>query len=291
LNITGANTFLAAASTTTGRTLTVNAVIAGATTKNLVLAGPVTSDTGTINLGGANTFSGTTTFSAGATGGALVNLKNRLAFQNSTVVLSPDANLIFDSSVSANAFTFGGLAASTSGTGSNLALRNNASTPIALTVGGNNQSTTYRGALSGGGSLIKTGSGTLTLAGTNTYTGNTTVSAGTLLVDGSTTSPTTVNSGATLTGNGLVNATVTVATGGTLAQVLTDVVFEQLQALLALLFTGGLRVAHGRTLRWLRLGVDAGAGQANALVRLRRRASRRSSAGSAACPAWPSGVR
>jgi autotransporter-associated beta strand protein len=217
LNITGANTFLAAASTTTGRTLTVNAVIAGATTKNLVLAGPVTSDTGTINLGGANTFSGTTTFSAGATGGALVNLKNRLAFQNSTVVLSPDANLIFDSSVSANAFTFGGLAASTSGTGSNLALRNNASTPIALTVGGNNQSTTYRGALSGGGSLIKTGSGTLNLAGTNTYTGNTTVSAGTLLVDGSTTSPTTVNSGATLTGNGLVNATVTVATGGTLA--------------------------------------------------------------------------
>jgi hypothetical protein len=93
LNITGANTFLAAANTTTGRTLSVNAVIAGAAGKNLVLAGPAESDTGTINVGAANTFSGTTTFSAGATGGARVYLNNRLAFQNSTVSLSSDANL------------------------------------------------------------------------------------------------------------------------------------------------------------------------------------------------------
>ena len=214
LNITGANTFLAAANTTTGRTLTVNAEIAGAAGKNLILAGPATSDTGTINLGGANTFSGTTSFSAGATGGAIVYLKNRLAFQNSTVTLSSAANLIFDSSVSTNAFTFGGLAASSAGTGTNLALRNSASTPIALTVGGNNSSTTYKGVLSGGGSLVKTGSGTLILAGSNTYTGNTTVSAGTLQVDGSTASPTTVNSGATLKGSGEVNAALTVAAGG-----------------------------------------------------------------------------
>ena len=165
LGITGANSFLAAANTTTGRTLTVNAVIAGPVGRNLVLVGPATSDTGTINLGAANTFSGTTSFSAGATGGAIVYLKNGLAFQNSTVFLSADANLIFDSSVSADAFTFGGLAASSAGTGFNLALRNNdaSSSPIALTVGGNNSSTTYMGVLSAGGSLIKTGSGTLTL--------------------------------------------------------------------------------------------------------------------------------
>ena len=217
LNITGANTFLAAANDTTGRTLTVNAVIAGGTGKNLVLAGPATSDTGTINLGGANTFSGITSFSAGATGGAIVYLKNRLALQNSTVTLSSDANLIFDNTVSTNTFTFGGLAASSAGTGSNLALRNDASTPIALTVGGNNSSTTYKGVLSGTGSLIKTGSGTLILGGANTYTGVTTVGAGTLQVDGSTTSPTTVNNGATLAGNGSVNAAVTVAAGGSLS--------------------------------------------------------------------------
>jgi autotransporter-associated beta strand protein len=214
LSTTGSNTFLAAANDTTGRNLTVDAVIAGAAGKNLVLAGPATSDVGTINLGGANTFSGTTTFSAGATGGARVYLKNRLALQNSTVILNSDANLIFDNSVSANAFTVGGLAASSAGTGSNLALRNDASTPIALTVGGNNQSTTYKGVLSGGGSLIKTGNGTLTLGGANTYTGTTTVSGGTLQVDGSTTSPTTVSNGATLAGNGSVNAAVTVAAGG-----------------------------------------------------------------------------
>ncbi len=217
LSITGANTFLAAANSTTGRTLTVNAVIAGAAGKNLVLAGPETSGTGTINLGGANTFNGATTFSAGATGGARVYLNNRLALQNSTVTLSSDANLIFDNSVSANAFTFGGLAASSAGTGFNLPLQNDAGTPIALTVGSNNSSTTYKGVLSGGGSLIKTGSGTLILTATNTYTGGTTVNSGTLQVDGSTTSPTTVNSGATLAGSGTINAGVTIAAGGSLA--------------------------------------------------------------------------
>ena len=217
LNITGANTFLAAANSTTGRALTVNAVIAGGVGKNLVLAGPDTSGTGNVNLGSANTFSGTTTFSAGATGGAHVYLNNRLALQNSTVTLSADANLIFDNSVTTNTFTFGSLAASSAGTGSNLALLNDSSTPIDLTVGGNNSSTTYKGVLSGSGSLIKTGSGTLILAGANTYTGNTSVSAGTLQVDGSTTSPTTVNSGATLAGDGLVNAAVTVVAGGSVA--------------------------------------------------------------------------
>ncbi len=218
LNITGANTFQGAANDTTGRTLTVNAVIAGAAGKNLVIAGPAESGTGTINLGSSNTFSGTTSFSAGATGGARVVLNTRLALQNSTVTLSSKANVVFSSTVSTDTFTFGGLAASSAGTGSNLVLRNNDATPgpIALTVGGNNSSTTYKGVLSGTGSLIKTGSGTLTLGAANTYTGATTVSNGTLQVDGSTTSATTVANGATLAGGGLVNAAVTVSAGGSL---------------------------------------------------------------------------
>ncbi len=216
LNNTGNNTFLAAASTTTGRTLTVNAVIAGSASKNLVIAGPSTSGTGSINLGAANTFSGTTSFSAGATGGARVSLNHQLALQNSTVVLSADSAVVFNDSVIANAFTFGGLSSLSSGTGFNLALQNDAISPvpIALTVGGNNSSTTYNGALSGGGSLIKSGNGTLILGGTNTYTGTTTVGAGTLEVDGSSTSPTIVSGGATLAGDGLINAAVTVDNGG-----------------------------------------------------------------------------
>ena len=56
-----------------------------------------------------------------------------------------------------------------------------------LTVGGNGLSTTVSGVIAGGGlfpgsggSLVKEGSGTLTLTGNNTYTGGTTVNAGLL---------------------------------------------------------------------------------------------------------------
>ncbi|WPO44333.1 autotransporter domain-containing protein [Tardiphaga sp. 42S5] len=50
-----------------------------------------------------------------------------------------------------------------------------------LTVGVNDLSTEVRGVIAGtGGSLVKTGDGTLTLSGTNTYTGGTIINGGTL---------------------------------------------------------------------------------------------------------------
>nr|MBA3936178.1 autotransporter-associated beta strand repeat-containing protein [Planctomycetota bacterium] len=77
----------------------------------------------------------------------------------------------------------------------------------------------YDGTIIGSLALVKTGASTLTLAGANTYTGSTTVSAGTLLVSGSTAagSAVSVSNGATLGGTGTVSGTVALAAGSTLA--------------------------------------------------------------------------
>ena len=72
----------------------------------------------------------------------------------------------------------------------------------------------YAGVISGTGALNHIGIGTTTLLGNSTYTGVTTVSAGTLLVNGSIVSPVIVNGG-TLGGTGTLGP-VTV-NGGTLA--------------------------------------------------------------------------
>lgn len=93
-----------------------------------------------------------------------------------------------------------------------------------LTVGGNNLSTNVTGVIADGGavggtgaSLVKVGTGTMTLSAINTYTGATTVNGGTLAVNGDITSASgvTVNPGGTLGGSGIVGNTN--VNGGTLA--------------------------------------------------------------------------
>ena len=81
-----------------------------------------------------------------------------------------------------------------------------------LTVGGNNLSTEVSGVISGFlGSLVKVGTGTLTLSGNNTYTGGTTIAVGTLRAGATNTfspfSAMTIAGGGTLDLNGF-NQTV-----------------------------------------------------------------------------------
>ena len=77
---------------------------------------------------------------------------------------------------------------------------------------------TLAGVVSGTGNLSQTGTGTLVLTGTSTYTGTTSVSAGTLQVDGGLgNTALTVQSGATLAGQGTITGSVTILDGGHLA--------------------------------------------------------------------------
>ena len=129
-----------------------------------------------------NTWSGTLTINApaGSNGGA-VSVDHNLALaaatvtDNNTGIVPAYPALIFATGVMAP--NFGALAGS-----GNITLADGAGSAVALTVNGNNASTTYSGALSGSGSLTKNGSGTLTLSGPNTYLGDTTVNSGILAI-------------------------------------------------------------------------------------------------------------
>jgi autotransporter-associated beta strand protein len=121
----------------------------------------------TLTLTGVNTLSGTTTL----VGGTLV-LDNSLALQNSTLDYD-NGSVVF-----AGGFTnvtLGGLSGDEP-----LPLANASSDAIALMVGGNGDTTTFSGGLSGAGSLTKMGAGMLTLAGANSHSGTTAVVEGSL---------------------------------------------------------------------------------------------------------------
>jgi fibronectin-binding autotransporter adhesin len=123
---------------------------------------------GVLSLSTTTSFTGDTRISCGT-----LRLSSTSALGGSTLDYSGyGGTLSFGTGTSR---TLGGLKGN-----QDLALANDSGAAVALTVGGNNQSTTYSGVLSGPGSLIKTGTGTMTLTGTASYSGNTTISAGTL---------------------------------------------------------------------------------------------------------------
>jgi len=186
-----------------GGTLVVNGVISDTNNVTLSLAGG-----GIIQLGGANTYTGGTTLTAGT-----LNINNASALGTGTFTIASGSNAIIDNTTAGaitlstnNAqiwngdFTFTGTQSLNLGTG-------------AVTLGGNQTVTvnantlTVGGVISGGGfGMTKAGAGTLTLGGVNTYSGGTTVSAGTLQLSGSgtlgSTSGTLTVNGGTLNLNG-----------------------------------------------------------------------------------------
>ena len=188
-----------------------------------------------------NTYSGTINVIPLATpnGGSYLYLAGTNALANATINLTGDNDpttgrmgvptLLFgNGNVDGPGYaTIGGLAGSGSLTLADTILFQNGSgysngIPVALTVGNNNSSSTYSGVISGAGSLIKAGTGTLTLSGLNTYTGDTTVNGGTLAISGAWVNSTNIAaaSGATLDVSGLSPVTLAgyqvFASGGTL---------------------------------------------------------------------------
>ena len=153
----------------------------------LIIGDPT--NTGTVVLGGTNTYSVSTTIVSGATLRA-----------NSAVALSSASAFIVLGTLDLNGFSsqIGSLAG-------NGTVTNGDSVPVALTVGNDHTDTTFSGVLEDGThslSLTKVGAGTLTLSGANTYTGGTTVSGGALSVG--TDGELGTGGGITLTGGKLV---------------------------------------------------------------------------------------
>lgn len=159
----------------TGGTLALGAgtLTAGNDDTSTTFAGAITgtggftkTGTGTLTLSGSSSYTGATRVQEGT---LKLVAANRLSDSSALVVSSGATFALGD-----NAGYFSETVGSLAGAGT-VALGFGA-----LTVGGDNTSTTFSGQITGGsGVLNKTGTGTLTLTGTNnTYTGGTTVSAG-----------------------------------------------------------------------------------------------------------------
>jgi autotransporter-associated beta strand protein len=231
-----------------GQTLTLGGVISNSTTHALTKTGA-----GTLTLGTNNTYTGNTTVNAGtlrlvSPGGiysatysgstVTVNSGGVIEFDKwgTYATTSPFGELDFGSShLVVNGGTLRSVAAA--GTSDNRSCTIGSlggtldssvanhlwtiawasaqpaiplSGPLTLTGAGNGEIDQN---ITNSGSVVMNGTGTWTLKGTNTYSGVTTVSAGTLLVNGSITSAVTNQSGATFGGTGTVTGDVGFGSG------------------------------------------------------------------------------
>jgi len=201
--------------------------LSGFESYNGVISGPgsiTKSGSGTLELNnGAHTYSGATTINGGVL--QLLQPAATLGSGSSAVTLANVSGALLNlnphnwgtASISIGSLSGGGTS------GGNVDLHGDT-----LTVGSDNTSTTFSGAILssswGVGNLIKVGTGTLTLTGGNTYSGLTTVSGGVLAISsaGVIASAVTINAGGTLqigdgTTDGSVASTSGIFNNGTLA--------------------------------------------------------------------------
>jgi len=214
---TGTNTVIVNNLTGTGGTVRATNSIAGGTgilslvtTGTSSYGGTLIDSSGTLAVSksgaGTQTLSGTANYTGGTTiSDGTLRVGNNLALGSTSGALTVSGGILdlqtFTSTVGALTISSGTI---TSSTGSL-----NAGSIAA-------QNGTVNAILSGSNGLTKSTSGTVTLTRANTYTGATTVSAGTLLVNGTGSSAVTVNGGV-LGGSGTISASVTINSGGILS--------------------------------------------------------------------------
>ncbi len=191
---------LSAATTTVKVTNASNTLVIGGTISG---AGSLTkTGAGMLTLTGANSYSGTTTVSAG-----VLNAQNATALGASTGVVSVTSGAALQiqggiTVAKTAALTLRGGGIANSGALRNILGNNIWSGPITLAsatvIGSDAGALTVSGVINqtgGGRSLTKVGVGTLVLSGTNTYTGLTAVNAGVLSFSGAITSGASGNLG------------------------------------------------------------------------------------------------
>jgi autotransporter-associated beta strand protein len=145
--------------------------ISSAIQNNSAASALTKSGLGTLTLSGTNSYNGTTRINAGTlvlTGGAAMADTAAVVLAN-----APSATLRLDSNETIGSIAGGGFAAG-GVTGGSVDVQGNT-----LTLA-DNTSTTFGGAFSGSGAIVKSGSGTFTLSNRNTFAGAINVNAGSL---------------------------------------------------------------------------------------------------------------